>query len=486
MPSDLPFNVPANVPANVKSLPRWQLRARFAAAMSEMYGREVSAYRTLVETSREVNRDVLAGVADGSVVGETERVSAERHGAIRVGSPREMHQVSRIFAVLGMYPVGFYDLREAARKSVPVVATAFRPIEAAELARNPFRVFTSMLVTDDPRFFDADIQRELEAFLAARTLFPDELMALVERAETNGGLTAEESDTFLDLALQSFALSKTPIRRAWYERLREISAVAADIGAEAGTHINHLTPRVLDIDALYRRMEAQGIEMIDQIQGPPSWDGPFVLLRQTSFRALDEEREMLDEEGRPCRGTLRVRFGEVEARGAALTPEGRALYDRLLAAVDADLAADPSRTYQDAAKERFEAEFPASFHDLARQGLGYFVYRPTELGLRLGPVASEPDVLALLEAGHLSAEPIVYEDFLPKSAAGIFQSNLTGDGRRREAESGRHLDAGSLSAILGRRLLDPYALYEAQQNASIEEALAAIGYARPGRLRTAC
>ena len=55
--------------------------------------------------------------------------------------------------------------------------------------------------------------------------------------------------------------------------------VAADIGGVPATHINHLTPRVLDIDDLYASMQARGIEMIDQIQGPPSWDGPDVLLR---------------------------------------------------------------------------------------------------------------------------------------------------------------------------------------------------------------
>ena len=37
-------------------------------------------------------------------------------------------------------------------------------------------------------------------------------------------------------------------------------------------------------------MQARGIEMIDAIQGPPRWDGPDVLLRQTSFRALAEPR----------------------------------------------------------------------------------------------------------------------------------------------------------------------------------------------------
>jgi uncharacterized glyoxalase superfamily metalloenzyme YdcJ len=50
--------------------------------------------------------------------------------------------------------------------------------------------------------------------------------------------------------------------------------VAADIGGVPSTHVNHLTPRVLDIDARYERMESRGITMIDEIQGPPDWEGP--------------------------------------------------------------------------------------------------------------------------------------------------------------------------------------------------------------------
>ncbi|MCU1659802.1 MAG: hypothetical protein JWO57_4458, partial [Pseudonocardiales bacterium] len=130
----------------------WQLRAAFARRMAEIYGHEVPAYNTLVDVAAAVNADVLA--RDGATaerLGSIARVTAERHGAIRVGTPGEMRAVARIFAALGMYPVGFYDLRDAARSAVPVVSTAFRPVAADELARNPFRMFTSMLVTDDRR-----------------------------------------------------------------------------------------------------------------------------------------------------------------------------------------------------------------------------------------------------------------------------------------------------------------------------------------------
>ena len=64
------------------------LRARFAAALSEMYGREVPAYRTLVEVAGEVN--TAAAGESTTRLGGIDRVTAERHGAIRVGTPHEV------------------------------------------------------------------------------------------------------------------------------------------------------------------------------------------------------------------------------------------------------------------------------------------------------------------------------------------------------------------------------------------------------------
>ncbi len=162
----------------------WQLRARFARALSDMYGREVPAYTTLVDVSREVNEAVVASRgADAERLGSLDRVTAERHGAIRLGTPHELAQVARIFGAMGMLPVGFYDLRDAAPSPVPVVSTAFRPVDADELARNPFRVFTSLLAVSDRRFFTAELQRRLERFLGGRVLFSPELLALADRAE---------------------------------------------------------------------------------------------------------------------------------------------------------------------------------------------------------------------------------------------------------------------------------------------------------------
>jgi uncharacterized glyoxalase superfamily metalloenzyme YdcJ len=439
----------------------WQLRAAFAARMADVYGREVPAYTALVDACEEVNRDVLArDGAEAERLGSIRRVTAERHGAIRVGTPQELHDVARIFAALGMHPVGYYDLRDAAPSSVPVVSTAFRPTDGDELARNPFRMFTSMLVTDDRRFFSAHLQARLDAFLARRVLFAPDLLELADRSADADGLDRDDAEEFLKLAVEAFTLSSEPVDASWYAELERVSAVAADIGGLGSTHINHLTPRVLDIDELYARMSARGITMIDTIQGPPRLPGPAVLLRQTSFRALAEPRRMRTASGEVVAGKLRVRFGEVEARGIALTPHGRDRYDALIG--------------QDAAT--WAAALPGTELGLLRDDLAYFTVAASGAEIRRrGTIAQS------VADGALSAGPIVYEDFLPRSAAGIFQSNLTDKGRRDDAVAGTRRDAGWLSDVIGTPVADPYALYAAQRDASVDALPAAVRSALLGR-----
>nr|WP_198423943.1 VOC family protein [Microlunatus antarcticus] len=455
------------------------MRARFAVSLADLYGQEVPAYTTLVDVSRAVNEDfVAAHGADAERLGSISRVTAERHGAIRVGSPVEMAQVARLFAGFGMHPVGFYDLRDASASSVPVVSTAFRPTDVDELARNPFRVFTSMLVTDDRRFFDAATQERLEAFVAARELFAPEALVLADRAAAEGSLGSDDADRFLTLATASFALSTEPIDRAWYDHLEAISAVAADIGGVPATHINHLTPRVLDIDDLYARMSALGIAMIPEIQGPPDWEGPDVLLRQTSFRALAEPRTFREADGTTTSGELRVRFGEVEQRGIALTATGRDLYDDLTAEVDRRLAHAPQGTTRVAvAAEVWREHLPQTETGLALAGLGFFRFHATGTARPSTGSGTVAGLAELLESGALVAEPIVYEDFLPRSAAGIFQSNLTDEGSRDDDQLGTPYDLVRLSEVVGITIADPNDLYAAQQAASLAEAEAALGHA---------
>lgn len=458
-----------------KFLARHDLRAAFSRSLSRMYGSEVPAYTTLVEVATEVNADAMARDPDAAQrLGAIDRVTAERHGAIRVGTPAELQQVAQLFAGLGMQPVGHYDLRGEDVSSIPVVSTAFRPVDADELARNPFRVFTSCLVPDDPRYFDTDLTAALESFLAQRRLFDPDVIALAERAEADDGLSERDAARFLAGATAAFELSAEPVDRRWYERLAAVSAVAADIGGVTSTHINHLTPRVLDIDDLYARMSARGITMIDEIQGPPRWEGPDVLLRQTSFKALAEPRRLREPDGRVHTGELRVRFGEVEARGVALTRAGRDRYDELIIEVDRRSAGLPVSQRHEIKQQVWRERLPRTELELATQGLGWFSYR---VGRSHRQPSPDRTLAELLGDGTLIAEPIVYEDFLPRSAAGIFASNLDDAGHRDASAGGVERGPGWLAEAMQRDLVDPLLLYGSQSRASLDAAIAELGIA---------
>ena len=84
------------------------------------------------------------------------------------------------------------------------------------------------------------------------------------------------------------------------------------------------------------------------------------------------------------------------------------------------------------------AHFPATDDEMASSGLAYY-------------------------HGGDPSKPVVYEDFLPASAAGIFRSNLDTDAQKAAGEADR--DAGLQPRIgwpgtIGHHIHDPYELYE--------------------------
>ncbi|MBL3674809.1 2-oxoadipate dioxygenase/decarboxylase HglS [Paracoccus aerius] len=446
-----------------------RIRAAFSAAMSAMYREEVPAYGTLMSLVADVNQETLQRdpILEGRLrwTGELSRVSEERHGAIRLGTPAELSTMRRLFAVMGMEPVGYYDLTEA---GVPVHSTAFRPVSEDALRRNPFRVFTSLLrldLIDDP-----DLRQEAEGLLKARRIFTDRCIALIEHAEARGGLTEEEAAEFVTEALETFRWhSDALVGPDLYQRLHDAHRLVADVVSFRGPHINHLTPRTLDIDAVQDQMPRRGISPKAVVEGPPRRKCP-ILLRQTSFKALDEAVSFDGHKGQHT-----ARFGEIEARGQALTPKGRALYDRLLTQArdrvrpkpDGSNAAD----YVAALQESFAA-FPDDHEQLRQQGLGYVEFSLTEKAKSLGSSVIDMDVEALIAAGYLRADPITYEDFLPVSAAGIFQSNL-GDEAAQDFQASPNRDR--FEADLGAKVQDEFELYQSLQDDSLSRCLSTLG-----------
>jgi uncharacterized glyoxalase superfamily metalloenzyme YdcJ len=441
------------------------IRAKFSASMSAMYRQEVPAYGTMVELVTKVNKKTLYNDAmlrkRLEETGSLERISEERHGAIRLGTATELATMRRVFAVMGMHPVGYYDLSTA---GVPVHSTAFRPSEEAALKRNPFRVFTSLLRLD--LIADHKLRQEAEAVLAARQIFTPGALQLTEKAGHQGGLDTIDADRFVSEVVETFRWhDKANVSIEMYDRLHDAHRLIADIISFRGPHINHLTPRTLDIDRVQAGMHAMGIVPKATIEGPPARNCP-ILLRQTSFKALEESVSFPNTDGSFRVGSHTARFGEIEQRGIALTPKGRALYDRLLndARTCVRPAPDGSNTdeYRAALDVAFQV-FPDDWDEIRKHGLGYFTYRLADTSDGRS-FADGDDLETMVAAEIVQFDPIDYEDFLPVSAAGIFQSNL-GDGAGQDFVASPN--QMRFEQALGTTVLNEFDYYAGIEKASI-------------------
>lgn len=452
------------------------IRNRFSTIMSDMYKNEVPLYGELLDLVHEINDNVISTskeVKEQLVhTGEITRLNMERHGAIRLGKPYELFTMRRLFKVMGMFPLGYYDLATA---GVPVHATAFRAIENTALNQAPFRVFTSLLRLD--LISDEGLRNNIETILENRQIFTKKALELIDKNEKNGGLNKEDAEIFIQEALQTFRWHDTAtVDYEMYEALLGQHRLIADVVAFKGPHINHLTPRTLDIDKVQTSMEARNITPKDIIEGPPTRKCP-ILLRQTSFKALTEKVIFKDNAKNKKIGEHKARFGEIEQRGAALTQKGLDLYNKLLGKTRKTIGGSPNAEnateYNQLLKENFKS-FPDTYEELQSKKLAFFHYFTTDKSKNIAKdkTYTKSDVNQLLKDNYLTVEPLVYEDFLPVSAAGIFASNLGTDDAKHEYNESSNQSL--FEKDLGEPVYELMKWYENIQNETINKCLAQI------------
>ncbi|KAI8260284.1 hypothetical protein K4K58_002041 [Colletotrichum sp. SAR11_239] len=430
-----------------------EIRAMFSMALSEMYRAEVPQYGSLVDIVLQINRQ-----QDQSGPNNTQhRLEVERHGAIRLGTAAELQMIRRLFSIMGMYAVGYYDLSVA---GLPVHATCFRPLTSAALDHNPFRVFTSLLRLD--LINDDELRSCAERILSNREIFTPRCIQLIEELQTLTSVPKVRADELVIEALETFRWHKTStVDMQTYRRLQEAHPLIADVVCFKGPHINHLTPRVLDIEAAQLKMHKYGLSVKDTIEGPQSRQFP-ILLRQTSFLALEEEIAFSD--GSEKGGKHKARFGEIEQRGIALTPKGRRLYDDLYSKFTRESGQGSSK---EAALVKAFRDFPDDLHTIRQQQLAYFTY--SVIGKPDSRMFDADDIDALVTSGILGYEPITYEDFLPVSAAGIFHSNLGANVLKTRAVSLE--DQKAFEKSLGSEVFNSFDLYQRMEKTSMQDCL---------------
>ncbi|XHC25936.1 DUF1338 family protein [Phycisphaerales bacterium ac7] len=239
-------------------------------------------------------------------------------------------------------------------------------------------------------------------------------------------------------------------------------------------------------DALVDRLSKSDLELWklnhagfkDSTEGP-AWDTP-VLLRQDAYKALTEPVMFTNPDGTTVESVHTARFGEIEQRFYATTPEGRTLYDRCLGEAEAAKADHPQLAKTDpeaweAEYSSYFADFPKTLPELLRSGLVYASYSPTDAGKAAAGNIGTTDIHELVERGYVSYEGLRYEDFLPVSAAGIFASNLNQYGTKSTAKTKPTYSRAMLEDIIGRPIIDTDAVYRGLWAKSLLDTYEALG-----------
>jgi uncharacterized glyoxalase superfamily metalloenzyme YdcJ len=444
-----------------------EIRKAFERNLSQIYANEVPLYKEMLPLVEEMNskaRKKQNKQTDKPLV-------QEHHGAIRVGNAQELNKMSRLFNVMDMKPVNYYDLSVA---GLPVHSTAFRDISKEGLQENSFRVFCSMLRED---MISEDVRQKVTQTIAKRKIISDETMAMIEKNELQGGLTEEQADIFIKESTKTFQRNKTAtVSKSFYETLLKENSLLADIASFKNPHINHLTPRTDDIDGLFNKFQEMGIKTTPIIQGPPKRNVP-ILLRQMAFQAIMEDFEFPDGKGGYEKGGHRARFGEYETKeDAAVTQKGRELYDKLLQETLSKIS-DKDPLYTKKLNEVFE-KFPDTKEGLREQELVYFKYSVNDNFYKNKQASKNiKNFEDAVKKGFIDYEPVPYHDFLPVSAASIFKSNLVEGGFVNTNKNMSNQE--EFEKALGKPVIDSFKLYEEQQNKSIVGSCKAMGIAPP-------
>jgi uncharacterized glyoxalase superfamily metalloenzyme YdcJ len=434
--------------------PSW-IRSEIVREILAMFASTMPIYEQMFAVARDIN----------SRAGEDEaqRLGRIMHGAIRCASDEELCDITGLFAVMGNYPVNYYDLRE----KVSVESTAYRPITQDEIEENGFRIFCSRLSMD---CIPAEHRDYVQSIIARRKLFSPELLSLIDTSKANGGLNEHQARQFIAASVKLFTRPEESLTsRAEFAKLQSINKVACQVLVSNSLAFNHLTPSVASVPAAHEEMQRRGIKTIPVWQGPVGKD---FILRQTSCLAPPVKLKFPNGDGTFEIAEYQETFVEFEERLQALTPKGRERFEALFDEGKDALKlkeSDPgyAEHYYEVMREALSS-FPSEMKTLWDEGLAYFTFEPT------GMTAASEDINSLVASGAVKLVPQQYEDFFGPAATNIFNSNI---GLEDVSNVGvaKPDSQAAFEKALGREVVNMYDYYQQIQDASREQVLSQLG-----------
>ncbi|MBL0691946.1 MAG: DUF1338 family protein [SAR324 cluster bacterium] len=395
---------------------KWLLD-QFVHRLIAVYEAKIPLFKKMGELVRAVNQQGL----DDKIITQKQLdlLNQIMHGAIRVASVDELKMFRKIFAVMSLYPHGYYDLRN----NILCHSTAFRDVRGLY-----FRMFNSVL---DLERVDKKHKAFVKKIISARRPFSSALIDVVEKFDKQGALTHPQAEVFLsELVALLSRPKKSVLTKAEYSQLGNIHVVLTQILASGKPCGNHLTYNTWDMFVVQKMMRKWGIE--DNMTVTGGAKDFRNLLHQHACLAPEIVMDFLtDDKKGYVSGKYAEEFIEIEARHTAVSRFGYATYTQclinaknkvsLLAKEDKDVYA---KAYYAELAKSFEI-FPRDVKLQILHGLGYYKFKPSKKGLMTDiGVRQKMNMRELVVNDFFDWEPIPYKDFIAVSATEIFNANI--------------------------------------------------------------
>lgn len=239
------------------------------------------------------------------------------HGAIRTADVAVRDLFVRAARVMGLHRD--LDYRFPAKKLVSF------DLQAAGQDHRPFKIFVSQV---DLAAFPAEVAELIRADCAEQAGAVDHapLIALITKAEAQGGLDAANAERFVEHMVHRLMHRAGPaLKRSTLQAVAAVSGEAASALA-LGPDFNHVTIDVqaagfAGIEAMAAAMVAAGFKLLPAIQGAAGTP-----LRQTATLAATMATPVREPDGRLGTAETEKQFVEIIERAQARAADGALLW----------------------------------------------------------------------------------------------------------------------------------------------------------------
>jgi uncharacterized glyoxalase superfamily metalloenzyme YdcJ len=273
--------------------------------------------RFVAEATRKFAAQVPDFVALQKLVADNGGTFLNDHGAIRTADPALCALIVRAAGVIG--------LRKELDYSFPSKKLVSFDLQAIGEDSRQFKIFVSQV---DLPAFPPDVAAMIQADCAEQATAADHsaFIALIEKAEAEGGLSAADGEAFVQHFVHKVMhRNGAPMKRSLLEAVAGVSGEAASALA-LGADFNHITIDVYaaaypGIEAMTAAMKERGFRMLPAIQGAAG-----TLLRQTATMAATMATPVLEADGSTGNAQSEKQFVEIIERNQASNAWGGKLW----------------------------------------------------------------------------------------------------------------------------------------------------------------